>query len=955
MLDIYYQNVRGIRTKTNDIYNNVTLSNYPIIALTETWLNDNICNREIFDSRYIVYRRDRCLSRGSKKDGGGVLVAVSRNIPSARVESWESECEDIWVTLQINCGNIVKRIALCVIYLPPPVRLESLGTFLENASNVMNHVSDVVIMGDLNLSFIKWTKDSLNHLIPSNYNCTLGYTFVDFITENDLKQVNAISNVDGNFLDVILTNIPDSTVVMPTSLVTKVDQKHPPLLLNVASHVSQNYLESNPRCDFNFFKADYEKIITELKGINWNNAFSESVTVNDMLSTFYELLSDIIAQYVPKRRARLSEFPPWFDTALKKLLSEKNSKRLKYKKYKNPRDKLEYEILRSRCQKQLKTCYKEYVTRMEDNIAKNPKLLWNYVKNKRKGNLSLPGIMYSGVQCEDNGPGIANLFASHFSSVYSNSSNPVLHSVINSSSGVSLGRIKFTERQVLNKIKRLDALKGAGPDKVPPLFVKRCGKYLALPLCLIINRSFEDGVFPDEWKKARIVPVYKKGEQNNVKNYRPISILSCFSKLCESLLCPIITQHMNSTITPAQHGFITGRSVQTNLVAFVSDLSVAVDRGKQIDAIYTDFSSAFDKVSHSLLLSKLESYGIYGNLLNWFQSYLFQRPQMVSVKGYDSEIYFAKSGVPQGSHLGPILFTIFINDITNQIRHCKVSLYADDLKIHHEVDSTLDIKLIQNDLDRLLNWCQNNFMTLNATKCYHIKYTKKRAPIQSNYNINGTILQEVNEIRDLGVIIDSKLTFSSHINAAAKRGARMLGFIKRNTKEFRLIRTKKILYNSLVLSHLEFASEVWSPIYAVQSQRIESVQRAFTRHLAYISSGISHRVPYYQRLNHFKMNTLNNRRKIHDILFLHKLLNGMADCNELVDNIKLTVPTRIPRYPISKPFHVPFCRTNVGKRSPLARFCGEYNSLCGSSDNLDIFHDPFIKFKRKIMLSLKLD
>ncbi|KAF9794845.1 hypothetical protein SFRURICE_015124 [Spodoptera frugiperda] len=327
-----------------------------------------------------------------------------------------------------------------------------------------------------------------------------------------------------------------------------------------------------------------------------------------MLSTFYELLSDIIAQYVPKRRARLSEFPPWFDTALKKLLSEKNSKRLKYKKYKNPRDKLEYEILRSRCQKQLKTCYKEYVTRMEDNIAKNPKLLWNYVKNKRKGNLSLPGIMYSGVQREDNGPGIANLFASHFSSVY-----------------------------------------------------------------------------------------------------------------------------------------------------------------------------------------------------------------------------------------------------------------------------------------------------------------------------------------------NSKLTFSSHINAAAKKGTRMLGFIKRNTKEFRLIRTKKILYNSLVLSHLEFASEVWSPIYAVQSQRIESVQRAFTRHLAYISSGISHRVPYYQRLNHFKMNTLNNRRKIHDILFLHKLLNGMADCNELVDNIKLTVPTRIPRYPISKPFHVPFCRTNVGKRSPLARFCGEYNSLCGSSDNLDIFHDPFNK------------
>lgn len=387
MLDIYYQNVRGIRTKTNYICQIITLSNYPIIALTETWLNENICNREIFDSRYIVYRRDRCLSRGSKKDGGGVLVAVSRNIPSARVESWESDCEDIWVTLKIKCGNIVKRIALCVIYLPPPVRLESLGRFLENASNVMNHVSDIVIMGDLNLGFMKWTKESLNHLIPSNYNCALGYSFIDFITENNLRQVNAISNVDSKFLDVILTNIPGSTVVMPSSLVTKVDLKHPHLLLNLTSHVLQNHLESNPRCDFNFFKADYKKIITELKSINWNNEFSESVTVNDMLSTFYELLRDIIAQYVPKRRPKLSEFPPWFDTALRKLLSQKNSKRLKYMKYKNPRDKLEYEILRSRCQKQLKACYKKYITQVEDNIAKNPNFLWNYVKSKRKGDL----------------------------------------------------------------------------------------------------------------------------------------------------------------------------------------------------------------------------------------------------------------------------------------------------------------------------------------------------------------------------------------------------------------------------------------------------------------------------------------------------------------------------------------------------------------------------------------
>ncbi|XP_052745438.1 uncharacterized protein LOC128199516 [Bicyclus anynana] len=149
------------------------------------------------------------------------------------------------------------------------------------------------------------------------------------------------------------------------------------------------------------------------------------------------------------------------------------------------------------------------------------------------------------------------------------------------------------------------------------------------------------------------------------------------------------------------NGFRRGLSVESNLSNFTSDLITEVDKGQQIDAIYTDFSSAFDKVDHQILIQKLSQYGFGNPLIMWFKSYLDQRPQTVVVNGYESETYNARSGVPQGSHLGPLLFLAFINDVTMEIKHCKYSLFADDLKIYKTINSDADIRLIQDDLDRV--------------------------------------------------------------------------------------------------------------------------------------------------------------------------------------------------------------------------------------------------------------
>ncbi|CAH0716391.1 unnamed protein product, partial [Brenthis ino] len=163
MLDIYYQNVRGLRTKTNDVFKNILNSDYKIIALTETWLNSTISSNEIFDSRYVVYRKDRACSENSKKDGGGVLIAVSRDISSYRMTHWESDDENIWIVVDVTGNRSIKKIGLCVVYMSPPVKIEKLVKYLETVDIVTNQVDDVVIVGDFNMSFINWnSSDSCN-------------------------------------------------------------------------------------------------------------------------------------------------------------------------------------------------------------------------------------------------------------------------------------------------------------------------------------------------------------------------------------------------------------------------------------------------------------------------------------------------------------------------------------------------------------------------------------------------------------------------------------------------------------------------------------------------------------------------------------------------------------------------------------------------------------------------
>lgn len=239
--------------------------------------------------------------------------------------------------------------------------------------------------------------------------------------------------------------------------------------------------------------------------MNLNNC----VDVNQVVSGFFNVLYAVIEKYVPKRRFFARRHPIWFSKVLIKLLNEKTKIRKRLFKFGNPRDKIEYDLLRMRCHKLTDICESNYKRNMESNICKDPKLIWRYIKDKRNVRPSMPAVMTMGNHTASSGPDVVNLFAEQFSSVYTNSSfSPIMSNINTDSSSVDL---KISENDIVRVIKHLNIQKGAGPDNIPPLFVKRCINALTIPLKIIYNMSISQGIFPDESKKARIVPVFKKG------------------------------------------------------------------------------------------------------------------------------------------------------------------------------------------------------------------------------------------------------------------------------------------------------------------------------------------------------------------------------------------------------------------------------------------------------------
>lgn len=548
--------------------------------------------------------------------------------------------------------------------------------------------------------------------------------------------------------------------------------------------------------------------------------------------------------------------------------------------------------------------------------------------------------MYFKEKCADSIEGIVNLFADSFKSVYDKDIpvNAVSSTSVEESLNLSQCFIKL--ESIERGIKALDSNKSAGPDGIPPIFLITCIDSLIYPLYKLFNKSLTSGCFPALWKKSYLTPIHKKGDKSDISNYRPICIISALPKLFESLVLDTIVKPINNIIVPNQHGFIRGRSTLSNLTIYNNYISESLSLKQQVDSIYTDFSKAFDKVRHHILISKLRLLGIKGSLLTWIISYLSNRVLSVRINFIESYVFEATSGVPQGSHLGPIFFLIFINDIVNIFKDVQVLLFADDLKLFKRIRNIYDCLILQANLDEFFKWCEQNTLFLNIEKCQVIRFSRTHSHILHEYNLNNVKLTPVSQIRDLGVIFDSNLTFTAHIDDITNKALKILGFLCRTLTDFKSLDCMKTLYISLVRSQVEYNSPIWSPFYKVHSNNIERVQHKFLRYLNFKLKIPIENINYLSLMNRLNLITLSDRRIISDLILLYRVMNNLIDSPAIVATIKLHVPTRNTRQSIT--FFCNTYTTNYQSHSLTNRMHDLGNKFGGI---VDIFADSLYNLK----------
>ena len=348
-------------------------------------------------------------------------------------------------------------------------------------------------------------------------------------------------------------------------------------------------------------------------------------------------------------------------------------------------------------------------------------------------------------------------------------------------------------------------------------------------LCTLFNTSLRTGKFPFEWKLANVTPVPKSGDHQIVSNYRPISVIPVIAKVFEALIHHQVYEYMqaHNLLTHAQSGFRPGHSTQDVLLKSIDDWKIALDRDMVVGSLFIDLSKAFDSIDHNLLLSKLESYGVHVTELLWFTDYLEGRKQRVVLEGQSADWSEVTRGVPQGTILGPLLFIIFVNDLPDVVQHSTINLYADDTTIYMtDRDPLIVGEKLSADLQRVAAWIGSNGLKMNITKTQAMVLSRKRRRSQEEavrICLDGQPISKQKEVNYLGVVMDQNLSWVQHVEKVRRRSLAGLATIRR-ASAYLPSSTRRLLYNALVLPHLDYCSTVWHSCSKASSDRVERVQ-----------------------------------------------------------------------------------------------------------------------------------
>lgn len=893
--------------------------------------------------------------------GGGVVVAVRSDFKS------EAYANSKMSNLEAVCARIITGTCntyIYCLYIQPTASIDIYKEHLGAIEMMLSEIKisdNVILLGDFNFGdAVEWDENDIGFdFLPSIGNSQSAKAIIARETTSKLLEFGLlqISNFKNKS---VFTNIPELTTVdkaeFPLLPPWKSDKCHVPIMCTV--ECSPNVLkttESDPV--YCFKKADFELIREHLSTLDFLNIMRSSVDINEAVKYFYDLIYDTFEKFVPKSSIRSTNKPKWHNKQLSHL---KNIRNKQFNKLCREREispntqpfineqqfisaKENYESLR-------KQLFSDFLREQSSNRKNDPRTFWRHINSKRTNNSIPPSIKLDDhIATSDSDK--ANLFAEYFQTVYvKHAEDHDLNAFIENRSDTNCFNLLFTPESVHNILIKMDLSKGSGFDGVSSLFLRECAEFLAEPLCAIYSRSVDDGIYPELFKIGQITPIFKAGQRNNIKNYRGVNILPNLAKVFEKLIHNQLKLLITPRISKSQHGFLPNRNIETNLMEMTTLIHKAFEQNAQLDVFYADISKAFDCVDPSLLIRKLAKYPMSNKSLHFFTSYLNGRSQYVKCNGSKSNLFDVSSGVGQGTILGPSFFLVFFDDSDAPDANIDENIvsfnFADDKKKAFIIKNREDTRKLQHSIDQFAEWCTENGLSMNLSKCKIITFTHKKSPIINDYTINGQVIERVDEIRDLGVILDKKLNFNKHIEYVSNKAKAVQQFVKRQSFFFDTD-IVKLLYTALVRSNLEFACSIWSPFHDVHKSTLESIQKQMVIWLKgdhMNRDANNYRLdPYVNRCKEVGFVTLARRRVNAAALFIHAIISGRFNSPSLRSQMDLYDGVRTLRNP--EFIRLKFARTDASTYSSFNNACRIYNHAV-------IFIDPTLpeyEFKRKLL------
>ena len=847
-------NARSINNKFQGIRDLTHTVDPTVLCIQETW-NTNPTTDYSIAGYHKPVLATRKMS-GDCSNGGGTGIWVKNTLDYEIIKS-KFECRK----LETTAVHIIEhKMIICNVYRPPGDVKNALESIQSLISSLCEHKrKDIVIVGDFNVDLMQ-ESISANKLL----NATLEQNFIQLITTGTREHDSRATLIDHVYVNskcsfetnVITSDLSDHYATLTTKVGNKVSNKK--------QRVTKRW----------FTPQAYDILSDLLEATDWSPI--EDMT-SEEAANHLELkikdYSDIVAP-VETKTVRTKRINQWLTQGL--AISLKTSSKLyrDSKKAKTEQSKGKYKRYKKLLDKLIKKAKDSYYGKLIKDAGNDSRRLWmliNEVIDRKQLRQKIPSSFTNGENKVTDKKEISNLFNKYFASIgkkMAESQPDVDGYELHLKMASSKFHLRKVSKEEVEKIMAAQKPKlSCGIDTINNKLVKLCSKGLSVPMTKVINKSISEAKVPSAYKKARVMPLYKKGSPAEFGNYRPVSLLSALSKILEKVICKQMMNYLdhNNLLCPDQFGFRPKSQTNHVVQKMLNKISEEADKEKVTIATYLDLSKAFDCLQYDKLFLKLKYLGFQDGPMNWFKSYLSDRKQCIDLEGTISDWEDVQLGVPQGSILGPILFLIYINDVNNSDSEATFTKFADDTTVLISGNSIREATDKMNkSMINIDNWFSQNKLNLNPSKTRYMIFNPDRNDPDRNktnlVKIGGEYLQRIwkggqeTAFKLVGVWIDEDLKWKSHIENVTKKVNSAIYGLNKTGKSLD-IKNKRLLYMGLIQSHLVFGSPFWGLAKKTRLKPLVTAQKRAIRRIHNLKYR-DHTNDYFKRSNLLKLDEL---------------------------------------------------------------------------------------------------